>query len=106
MTVYFADLKEMATGIVDKWMKKIRGDSGGSKDSNGGTYEKGISRNTAMHYFFVNTNEKVLTNSMLPSILLLLFYCPELTIYCRPVHRYRGIWVFNFPDTENVGNLP
>ena len=46
MTVYFADLKEMATGIVDKWMKKIRGDSGGSKDSNGGMYEKGISRNT------------------------------------------------------------
>ena len=49
MTVYFADLKEMATGIVDKWMKKIRGDSGGSKDSNGGTYEKGISRKTAIH---------------------------------------------------------
>ena len=50
LTAYFADLKEMATGIVDKWMKKIRGDSGGSKDSNGGTYEKGISRNTAIHF--------------------------------------------------------
>ena len=40
MIAYFVDLKEMATGIVDKCMKKIRGDSGGSKDSNGGTYEK------------------------------------------------------------------
>ena len=55
-------------------------------------------------YLFVNTNEKVFTNSMLPSILSNLFYCPELTIYCRPVHGYRGIWVFIFPDMENVGN--
>ena len=32
----FSDLKEMATGIVDKWMKKIRGDTGSASHSNGG----------------------------------------------------------------------